>query len=226
MSTTRILTREEIDRMGPPAPEEVADTDVSVGFLADLALKHVAMLAEPTTKAISDRLKLPISLTEEILQRLYREKLIEIRIQAAMGATRYAMLDHGWERMPRLLSMSSYTGPAPVSLADYTHMIGLQALPTSRPDMDDVRRGFNDLVLPESLLQTLGCVLTSRRSLFMVGPAGTGKTAIAERLNGVLPGTIWIPYAVEVDGQIIRVFDNHNHTPAPTANDYINYDRR
>ena len=106
MTHTGILTRAEIETMGPPVIEELAETDVAEGFLCDLALKQVAMLPEPTTATVAARLRLPRTLTEELLQRLYREKLIEVRLQTTMGATRYAMLDHGWERYARLIGMS------------------------------------------------------------------------------------------------------------------------
>jgi hypothetical protein len=226
MSQTAILTRAEIEAMGPLVPEELSETGVAEGFLRDLALKHVALLADPTTNAVADQLRLPRTLTEALLQDLYREKLIEVRLQTTVGATRYAMLDHGWDRLSRLLSFCGYTGPAPVSLADYTHMMRLQSIPAELATMETVRIAFHDLVLPESLLQTLGCVINSRRSLFLTGLPGTGKTAVAERINGALPGAIWIPYAVEIDGQIIRVFDSHCHVPADPDEVPTEYDHR
>jgi hypothetical protein len=212
--------------MGPPVPEEIADTGVAEGFLCDLALKHVGMLPEPTTTAVAERIRLPRTLTEDILQKLYREKLIEVRHQATEGFTRYAMLDHGWDRLARLLNISGYTGAAPVSLRDYTHMMRLQSIPSEPAAMETVRTAFHDLILPESLLQTLGCVINSRRSLFLTGLPGTGKTAVAERINGALAGGIWIPYAVEIDGQVIRVFDSHCHRHAPEEITPVEYDRR
>jgi hypothetical protein len=226
MSQTTILTRAEIESMGPPLPEELADTGISEGFLCDLALKHVAMMPEPTTASVADQLQLPRTLTEELLQKLYREKLIEVRLQKTVGATRYAMLDHGWDRLSRLLSICGYVGPAPVSLDDYAHMMRLQSIPSDPASIETVRQAFHDLVLPDSLLQTLGCVINSRRSLFLTGLPGTGKTAVAERINGALAGAIWIPYALEIDGQIIRMFDSHCHRQA--HQDYIpaEYDRR
>jgi len=226
MSHTAILTRAEIESMGPPLPEEIGDTGIAEQFLCDLALKHVAMLPEPTTMAVSERINLPRTLTEDLLQQLYREKLIEVKKQSAIGSTRYAMLDHGWDRLARLLSISGFVGPAPVSLRDYSHMMKLQSIPSNTADMDTVREAFHDLVLPESLLQTLGCVINSRRSLFLTGLPGTGKTAVAERINGALAGGIWIPYAVEIDGQIIRVFDGHCHEPMPKEDTPIDYDHR
>lgn len=221
-----ILTRAEIESMGPPVPEELAETGISEGFLCDLALKHVAMLPEPSTAAVAERINLPRTLTEDLLQKLYREKLIEVRLQQTVGATRYAMLDRGWDRLSRLLNVCGYVGSAPVSLDDYAHMMRLQSIPSDPASIETVRQAFHDLVLPDSLLQTLGCVINSRRSLFLTGLPGTGKTAVAERINGALAGAIWIPYAVEIDGQIIRIFDSHCHRAA--HEDYIpaEYDRR
>src|SRR4030095_4315215 len=145
-----------------------------------------------------------------LLYQLYREKLIEIRLQSAVG-TRYAMLDTGWERVARLHAQSGYMGPAPVTLKDYTYMMRLQATPSRPVSMNLVRGAFSDLVLPDSLLKTLGCAINSRSSLFLTGLPGTGKTAISERMNAAVCGTLWIPYAIEIDGQMIRVFDTHCH---------------
>jgi hypothetical protein len=149
-----------------------------------------------------------------------------VKKQSAIGSTRYAMLDHGWDRLARLLSISGYVGPAPVSLRDYSHMMKMQSIPSNTASMETVRQAFHDLVLPESLLQTLGCVINSRRSLFLTGLPGTGKTAVAERINGALAGGIWIPYAVEIDGQIIRVFDGHCHEAMPADETPTEFDRR
>lgn len=226
MTQTNILTRVEIETLGPPVPEEIADTDVSESFLHDLALKAVALLPEPTTNAVTERMCLPRALVEELLQRLFREKLIEVKVQSAIGATRYAMLDRGWERLSRAQSLCGYNGPAPVSLADYAHMMRLQAVPSKPATMESVRASLRDLVLPDTLLQTLGCVINSRRSLFLSGPPGTGKTAVAERINSALPGHIWIPFAIEIDGQIIRIFDSHNHRVIADDSVPFEYDRR
>lgn len=221
-----ILSRTEIESLGPPTPEEIADTGIASAYLCDLALKHVAMLPEPTTNSVADRLLLPRALTEELLYHLYREKLIEMRLQSAVGSTRYAMLDHGWERVARLQSQSGYLGPAPVSLTDYSYMMRLQAVPSKPASIDNVRSAFHDLVLPESLLETLGCVINSRSSLFLTGLPGTGKTAVSERMNSALSGSIWIPHAIEVDGQIIRVFDGHCHKPVAKSHVELEHDRR
>ncbi|HAF24490.1 MAG TPA: AAA family ATPase [Blastocatellia bacterium] len=226
MAYLNILRREEIESLGPPTPEDPEETGVSDTFLCDLALKHVASLTEPTSALVAEKLHLPCALTEEILYRLYREKLIEMRLQSAIGVTRYAMLDHGWERLVRLESQNGYRGPAPVSLTDYSHMMRLQAGPSRPTSIDAVRSAFRDLVLPDSLLQTLGCVINSCSSLFLTGLPGTGKTAVSQRINAALFGSVWIPYAIEIDGEIIRVFDSHCHRAVPKRKSPSEHDCR
>src|SRR6267143_7285210 len=226
MSYLNTLTRAEIDGLGPPTPEELADTEVPETFLRDLALKNLATISAPTTANVAEQLHLPRSLTEELLRQLYREKLIEILSHGLPGTTRYAMLDHGWERVGQVRKQCGYAGPAPVSLADYSYMMRLQAVPFRAANMEMVRAAFRDLVLPESLLQTLGCVINSRSSLFLTGLPGTGKTAVSERINAALGGSIWIPYAVEVDGYIIRIFDSRCHRAIVKKTSVLEHDRR
>jgi len=226
MGHLSFLTRTEIENLGPPTPEDLEEIGVSDIFLRDLALKHVATIHEPTSALVAEKLGLPCGITEELLYRLYREKFIEMRLQSGVGATRYAMLDRGWERVLRLESVNGYRGPAPVSLADYTYMMRLQAVPSRPASIDTVRAAFRELVLPDSLLQTLGCVINSRSSLFLTGLSGTGKTAVSERMNAALFGFVWIPFAIEIDGQIIRIFDSFTHRPVPEKTTAHEHDRR
>jgi hypothetical protein len=211
MGLLNFLTRAELEKFGPPTPEEFSEIGISQTLLCDLALKHLSLLQNPTAAAIAARLHLPVALIEELLYQLYREKLIEMRLQSAEESTRYAILDQGWEHLARMRGECRYTGPAPVSLVDYAFMMRLQAVPSTGASIDTVRHVFRDLVLPESLLQTLGCVINSRSSLFLSGPPGTGKTAVSERINEALAGPIWIPYAVEAEGEIIRIYDPQCH---------------
>lgn len=211
MGLLNLLTRTELENFGPPTPEEFSEIGVSHSVLCDLALKHLSLLQNPTASSIAAKLHLPVELMEELLYQLYREKLIEMRLQSAGSNTHYAMLDPGWEHLTRSESYCRYPGPAPVSLADYIYMTTLQAVPSRSASIETVREAFRDLVLPDCLLQTLGCAINSGTSLFLSGPPGTGKTAIAERINAARLGSIWIPYAVECEGEIIRIYDPHYH---------------
>ncbi len=72
---------------------------------------------------------------------------------------------------------------------------------------------FGDIVVTDALLDALGPALISRGAIFLYGPSGTGKTTISERLCRVYEDAVVIPYAVEVDGQIITVMDPAVHEP-------------
>src|SRR6266403_2220169 len=130
------LTRAEIESLGPPMPEELEETGLSEEFLSELALKHVAALANPTTRSVAENLRLPHVLAELLLQQLRREKFIEIRSQGRDA--RYAILEHGRERLRHLYQQSAYVGPAPVPLSDYTQLMRLQAAPFRAASMEMV----------------------------------------------------------------------------------------
>lgn len=208
----------------PSFPDGLEDLDVSSGFLADLALKTVPLDSDCTTATIASRLRLGMMITEALLQRLCHDKFIEVKGMVGLHNHRYSMLDHGWLELRRLTSFCSYAGPAPVSLKAYTGMITQQVRnrpPSSRQALD---QAMSNLVLSDYAKEILGLVVGSGRSLFLTGPSGNGKTATARALVDAIPGEIWIPYAIEVDGQVIRMFDTHNHVLVPHSNE--NYDRR
>jgi predicted ATPase with chaperone activity len=199
----------------PPLPLKADNTGLDFGILADLALKGVYADANCTTERAAERLKLSMPVTEELLQHLYREKFVEIRGLIGYGNNRYGMLDRGWQRAQQLLDLNGYIGAAPVSLAAYTEMVLKQSAAREPVQPGAVSDAMTALVLPASTVQTQGLVAHSRRSLFMTGPSGNGKTTIAMALHNAQQGEIWIPHAIEVDGQIIKVFDLHNHHPVP-----------
>ena len=201
----------------PPVPETVEAIGLDFAFLAALTLKTVSIDANCTTERVADRIKLPLTVAEQLLQHLYHEKLVEIRGLVGIHNHRYAMLDRGWDRAHRLFEMSGYVGPAPVSLGAYTAMIQLQERNREGVNPETVRQALSHLVLSEGTIQTLGLVVSSRRSLFITGPAGNGKTTVAKALHGAQGGEIWTPYAIEVDGQVIKTFDIHNHEPVEPA---------
>ncbi len=222
-SVTPLFTN-PADWFVPPFPVKLEDLDVNPGFLAELALKTVPLDADCTTATIATRMHLGMMITEALLQRLCHDKFIEIKGVVGLHNHRYAMLDHGWQELQRLTSFCSYAGPAPVSLKSYTEMITQQVRnrpPASRQALD---QAMSNLILSDYAKEIIGLVISSGRSLFLTGPSGNGKTATARALVDALPGEIWIPYAIEVDGQVIRVFDSHNHLPIQHAND--NHDRR
>jgi predicted ATPase with chaperone activity len=225
MNTPQIDVSQKPAVMVPPSPNTIEETGLAFSFLADLALKTAYSDANCTTERVAEKLRLPVLLAEHLLQHLYREKLLDVRGGGQAQQHRYGMLDRGWERASRLLDMNGYIGPAPISLDAYTTMVRLQE--DSRPAVPEeaVDSALRDLVLPEKALQLIGVALNSRRSLFMSGPAGGGKTSIARAVHQAFAGELWIPYAIEVDGFVIRIFDEHTHVQVDPPSQG-RYDRR
>lgn len=218
------LMVEDTKRFVPPFPHKVEDLDVPIGFLTDLALKTLSLESDATTLSIAERLHLGMMVTDTLLQRLTHDKFIEAKGVVGLHHNRYGMLDRGWIEVARLMGVGSYCGPAPVSLKAYTEMITKQVrgrLPATNHALD---RAMANIILSESAKQTLGLVASSGRSLFLSGPSGNGKTAMARALVDAIEGDIWIPHAIEVDGQVIRMFDPHNHQLAKNLPE--DYDRR
>ena len=210
--------------LAPIMPELLEQTGLTTGFLADLALKIVSSESECTSERMAESLKLPMGISENLMQHLYREKYIDIRERSGVQRNRYAMLDRGWDRVQRLLSLNGYIGPAPIILEDYSAGIRWMHRHQEAAEPANVANAYSHMVLSEQQLKTLGLIANSGRSLFLTGPPGSGKTSAATALHAALKGEIWVPYAIEVDGQIIRVFDPHVHHPV--APPEARYDKR
>lgn len=208
----------------PPFPQKLEDLDVSLGFLTDLTLKVVSLDGDCNTASAATHLRLGMVIAESLLQRLCRDKLIESKGVVGLQNHRYAMLERGWAEVNRVMGVCSYVGPAPVSLKSYTEKITEQVRSRAPITQQALEQAMAGLVLPDNAKEILGLVASSGRSLFLTGPSGNGKTAMARALVNAIGSDFWIPYAIEVDGQIVRVFDSHNHQPVNHTND--DYDRR
>src|SRR5258705_9516301 len=184
------------DDLLPAPPVSVEDSGLDFGFLADLALKTVYADTSCTTQRAAQRLALLPAVVDLLLQHLYRERLTEIRETITPQNRRYAMLDRGWERGRRLLDLNAYIGAAPVSLDAYTAMVKRQEEIRPSINPDAIQAAVANLVLPDTTRQLLGVVANSRRSLFITGAPGNGKTSIARALHLALGGEIWIPRAI------------------------------
>jgi predicted ATPase with chaperone activity len=200
----------------PGAPRTAADTGLELSFVADLILKHVLFIGEFRLADIAERVKLPMPIVDTAVEVLRREKFVEVK-----GAADYAKVSyhfnvtgHGKNRAAELLDVCRYIGPAPVPLDEYKKIVELQTIKNIVVSEESVKRAFSHLIMSESLLKRLGPAISSGKAMFIYGPAGNGKTTIAETIGKILPDTVYIPHALIVGGQIITVFDPVNHIPA------------
>jgi len=197
-----------------PEPKSIEDTELSMGFLADLTLKLVYYKSDMSSVQISETLTLPfVGVMEQILDFLKREELVEITGSKGFGERGYqwAISGKGIERAQEALDRDQYIGPAPVLLERYNQMVRRQSMGDLKVGPTDVRQALAHLVLSGELVNKIGPAVNSGRSLFIYGPPGNGKTVIAKSIIHMIKGSIYIPYAIDVDGQIIRVYDEMSH---------------
>jgi len=192
------------------AQAQLTDTDVEA-----LALKFLLARGEASGREVADQIKLPFVLVDELLRRLKQEQLAVHKGAAPMNDFIYQLTELGRERARRYAAHCTYYGSAPVSLRDYIASVQAQSLSRQHPRPEDLRRAFSDLLVRERLLHRLGPALNSGRGLFLYGAPGNGKSSIAERITRAFGPTIWIPRALGVDGEIIRLFDPVNHEEVP-----------
>ena len=191
-------------------PHRIERTGIRRGLLEDLALKVLYLNGEMTLIELSDHLCLSLGVVEEIFQFFRKERLCEVKGMSG-GTHRIASSAEGRQRAADLLSLNQYTGPAPVSLADYVSRIAHQSVQASGVRPEQLELAFQELVLTDDMLLRLGTAVVSGTSMFLYGPPGTGKTSLANRITNIYNDYVWVPYAVEVDNQIITVFDPGVH---------------
>ena len=193
------------------APESLSEVGVPKSLLEDLALKTLYVAGSSSVRELAAKMTLTLGVVDELFRRLRAEQLCEVTGMTG-NISQIAITSRGRTRALELLSMNQYVGAAPVSLESYIQLVRQQSVRSREIHMPEVRRAFSHLVLDDRMLRKLGAAVSSGSSIFLYGPSGTGKTTIAttlSRLFGLDP--VWVPFAVEVDGQIISVYDRHVH---------------
>lgn len=199
----------------PPPLGSVEDTGLTKLGVADLVLKLLYFSGDMTGYVISDTIKLPFTgILDSVVDFLKREKFVEVGVSSGFGEAgfRYIITGKGVEKAQEALDRSQYAGPAPVSLKQYIdamHQQNRKRPPIHQPQL---RGLMENLVISDEMLSLVGPAVNSGRSIFLYGPPGNGKTTIAERVGRMILGEdMWIPYAVDIDGQVVQIFDNVNH---------------
>jgi len=208
----------------PHPIHNIEDTGVRKGLYEDLALKTLYLNGEMSLIELSDKMCVSLGIIEEIFQFFRKERLCEVK-GMTRGTHRIAVTLEGRQRAGDLLSLNQYAGPAPVSLGDYVAQIKSQSVQGTLVRPKQLDRAFSQLVLDEDLLLHIGTGVSSGTSIFLYGPSGTGKTSIASRISEIYQDSVWIPYAIEIDNQIITVYDPGVHKRNSEV-EIEDYDRR
>ena len=216
---TEVATRERVTQPTPlPPPATIADSGLNPEVLSQLLLKTL-IAGEASGSTLADRLKVPYSLLDALIQHARIEKLVEVRGTTGIGTAgyRYMLTDLGRERAQQYMDICRYVGPAPVPLSQYNAYVRACMAARQAVDRETLATGFDHLVVNRAMFDQLGPAVNSGKSLFLYGKPGNGKTVVAEGIGRALGTEMYIPHALDVDGQVITMFDPVNHQRAASA---------
>ena len=199
----------------PLAPKSLQLAGLTETVVEELICKFLLAAGEASGREIAEQVKLPFIQVDEVLARLKKEQILSYIGQAAMNDYICKLSEMGRERALRFNRVSTYYGAAPVQLKDYIASVKEQSLEGQNPGEAQLRKAFSDLLISEHMLLRLGPAINSGKGMFLFGYPGNGKTSIAERVTFAFGKHIWIPRALYVEGDIIRLFDPMVHVEAP-----------
>ncbi len=199
----------------PRAPKTLKEAKLSDSQVEELILKYLLSTGEASGRAIAEQIRISFILIEPFLQKLKQEQTIAYIGQASLNDYVCRLTETGASRARTYSQACTYFGAAPVCLHDYIKSVKAQSIEGQYPTKDQLQQAFSDLLIEESMLRRLGPAISSGRGMFLYGYPGNGKTSIAERVTKSFGPYMWVPRALSVDGEIIRLFDPMSHEPAP-----------
>ncbi len=202
----------------PAAPRTLAETGLDEAFVAALLLKSMLAHGRSSLTEIVARHGLPPAVLDEVLTFLACERLIEVTHRGLSDIDLTLRLTE----LGRALALeekarNSYCGPAPVTHEAYVASVTAHSVRHVTIARADAHAAFDGIVVEPAMLDAAAASLNAGRPLLIYGPAGSGKTYLAERLGSLLRGNVPIPYAIYASGEVIKIHDPLVHVDAPRA---------
>jgi len=200
----------------PRLPTRWEDLGLDLTFLFDLTLRSIYTRGQITGGELAAELAVPFAIMNPVFQAMRKQSLVDIvgqRGNSGDASFVYAIKPpNGSAALQDALEKTNYVGPAPVPFTDYVESVLAQTIKKFVVTRRSIRKAFEDLIITDEQFNEIGPAINSATSIFLFGFPGNGKTSIAERITRLMGDTIFVPYAVEVSGHIIKVYDPIQHT--------------
>jgi predicted ATPase with chaperone activity len=211
-----VVQSQQANTFVPQPITKIEDTGLSLLWLQDLVLKIIYFGGYLNGFQVAERVALPFAgVVEHILENLKREKFVEVRSQMGglgEGAYQYAITSAGILRAREAMERSQYAGPAPVPFEEYNQAILRQGRGRARVTQREMRQALSGIILSNKTFHQIGPAVNSGTSMFMYGPPGNGKTSIARAIGNMRGSdSMYIPFSLYIDGQVIKLYDSVNH---------------
>jgi hypothetical protein len=210
-------------RYSPQQIKSYEDTGLAVPLLFDLILRTIYNRGQLTGIELSNELKLPFPAMSALLPLMRKQSLIDVVGQRGQGGEAAFVYEikppKGSSAVEDALQKTAYVGPAPVTFEDYVESVAAQTIKKLVVTRRSIAKAFQDLVITDAVFNEIGPAINSASSIFLFGFPGNGKTSVAERITRLMGDTIFIPHAVEANGQIIKLFDPIVHQIAKEVED-------
>ena len=197
----------------PPIPESLEDTGISLSLIEQLILKFLYFRGEVMGRDLASLLGLQYSLIDELLETLKRQHHVGIKKSLGMGNSSgiFTLTESGRNLTREYLENNQYAGTVPVPLHQYAEVVRRQKLAEDWLTPESLKSAFKHLVVEQDILARIGPAVNSNKSFLIYGQPGNGKTALAESLFRVETAPIYMPYAIESQGNIIQLYDPIYH---------------
>lgn len=200
----------------PKAPVSISELGLSQEEIESITLKYLLNRGACAGRQIADQLGLPFSLMEKVLFSLKGDQSVVQKGAAPPSDYIYQLAPKGLEDAHRYYKNCSYCGTLPVPLDAYIASVKAQSIRRVRPTEEHLNAVFSDLLVDEQLRSQVGQAMYGGKGFFLYGAPGNGKTSIAERVARAFGQDVWIPRALSVAGEIVRLYDPCNHEELAT----------
>jgi hypothetical protein len=198
----------------PTEPADIAATGIEENELMGLMLKLIYTDRLINVRQYVDAIKLPFQIVLDLVRMAVDRQLLHTlgsRNSDSLLDMAYSFTEEGRRFTIDALQRMRYAGPAPVTLEEFNDQVNLQKLTNELVTMDRIKKAIGELTFDQTIFEQSGPALNSGRAMLLYGPPGNGKTSVAMRFASVFHDVIYMPHAVTVEGQIIRIHDPSIH---------------